>query len=439
MSSLGQGHGASPGAGLRQAAAPPRRPPPAAVNTRTRGSSAPPGATIASRSEPASLAAAGVDTARLAAGAAGGLRSWPSQRSSCPPAGGDPASPRKRSPKQVPSGAGSSPQPSPGNGGAGSRQQPLGTQQGSDPPTQTPTPPPPHRLAPLPTPAHPQDPLEPPGSPTAPLGCDPAEGSPSSAPLTRGPASRRQRAPLHTTSHTTSCPAAGGARRALHPPKGPRGRPSWGLPHAGAWWGRQSRGARHGSRLLQERRNRSRSSACPVPPPHSPRGSGTALAPRTPLASQPRGQPGHSSGQALPAQPGCRGGRFVGCVLQEGAENSYFLPKCQLPAQGSQPRAASSFLHHCCLRGAHQGSRAGTPAAVSPGAGAGHSLCPQRVSGAEPPPRPHRMGPQGPTQELSVGGDGVDSSVPPNSAHPLRHTEPTPGTPGCWQTAPHPP
>ena len=30
---------------------------------------------------------------------------------------------------------------------------------------------------------------------------------------------------------------------------------------------------------------------------------------------------------------GSRRGRFAGCVLQEGAESSYFLPKCQLPAQ----------------------------------------------------------------------------------------------------------
>lgn len=180
-----------------------------------------------------------------------------------------------------------------------------------------------------------------------------------------------------------------------------------------------------------EHRNRSPSleRGCPIPQPHSP-GVGHRSAPRTVPASRPRGQPSHGSRQALPAQPGSQGSRFAGCALQEGAESSYFLPKCQLPAQGSQPQAAGSFLCHCCVHGAHRASGAGTPSALSPtrlaGAGARQSLWPQKVSGAEPR---RRDGTPGTDAGAQRGGrrDGLtcssDSAATPASTQHCLHWE----------------
>lgn len=132
----------------------------------------------------------------------------------------------------------------------------------------------------------------------------------------------------------------------------------------------------------------------PVPWPYSP-GSALLCPLRPPY---PGGQPGHGSGQALPAQPGSRCGRFAGCELQEGAESSYFLPKCQLPAQSGSAglRQLPPLPPAWCGRG-H-------------GAGAPCSLTPQQGTasphGAESPPPvpPHPEGSQGRTRRTEVGG-----------------------------------
>lgn len=132
----------------------------------------------------------------------------------------------------------------------------------------------------------------------------------------------------------------------------------------------------------------------PVPLPYSP-GSALLCPLRPPY---PGGQPGHGSGQALPAQPGSRCGRFAGCELQEGAESSYFLPKCQLPAQSGSAglRQLPPLPPAWCGRG-H-------------GAGAPCSLTPQQGTasphGAESPPPvpPHPEGSQGRTWRTEVGG-----------------------------------
>lgn len=105
-------------------------------------------------------------------------------------------------------------------------------------------------------------------------------------------------------------------------------------------------------------------SGAPGPAPHSPRSA--PAVPRSALASGPRTArlrlwAGTAGTAGLPS------GRFAGCALQEGAESSYFLPKCQVPARDSLPPSAGSLLCQGCLR---------------PGSGAG-TLCPRPLA----PPR----------------------------------------------------
>lgn len=203
----------------------------------------------------------------------------------------------------------------------------------------------------------------------------------------------------------TSRPTAGGHRGLCTHPAGPAtpGPSQPGLPVLGGA-GR----ARHGARLLRHPQPQL-GAGCPVPRPHSPVLRHRS-APPSPPASRPRGR---GSRQVLPAQPGSRGGRFAGSALQEGVESSYFLPKCQLPAQGSQPQAAGSFLCCCCLRGARHGG-AGTPVTLP--TSASHSPCPRWAGGAEPPESPRVAGSQGwdPRDRCrSIKADVMNSLAPP--------------------------
>lgn len=148
--------------------------------------------------------------------------------------------------------------------------------------------------------------------------------------------------------------------------------------------------------------------------------SGPAL-PRCPAP----GRPGRGSGRAQPARPGSRS---AGCALQEGAESSYFLPKCQLPARDSLPPAAGSHRCHSVPG----------PLLTAPRCQSTHSLCPQQVSGTEPPPRGWLGARDGtPGTHAGVwhgGGDGTHSAAPlasltAPSAQPWSRAEPAVSSP----------
>ena len=124
---------------------------------------------------------------------------------------------------------------------------------------------------------------------------------------------------------------------------------------------------------------------------------------------------------------GSRRGRFAGCVLQEGAESSYFLPKCQLPAR---PGSAVLRLLPSTTCTAQPGAQGWQPPPSSPpAAGVGPDLC----VGLGPLGR-H---PLGEALRMDVGGFGLtctprlrtaSGAEPPALACPELPTE----HPLCW-------
>ncbi|XP_064030322.1 basic proline-rich protein-like [Pogoniulus pusillus] len=204
-----------------------------------------------------------------------------------------PVSPTHGSPKRVPSGAGPRPRAALAEGLRFPRQTPPA----------------------LRAPARPGDRLQPRAAPGG-----PARPSPSAAPA-RSPSPSSLPVLPHSRGHSGLRPH----------PQGPAAPDPFHrrLPQARA---RRSPGARRRSQLLRAREPQPQlGTGCRVPRPHSPR-SGTALSHallRCPGAGAARPR----LRTALPVPAGS-GGRSA---LQEGAESSYFLPKCQLLRRAASP------------------------------------------------------------------------------------------------------
>lgn len=276
-------------------------------------------------------------------------------------------SPPQGSPRRVPSGAGPRPRAALAEGLRFPRQTPPA----------------------LPAPARPGDLLQPRAAPGG-----PARPSPSAAPA-RPPSPSSVPMLPHSRGHSGL-----GAR-----PKGPAAPDPFhrGLPQARA---RRSAGARRRSQLRRAREPQPQlGTGRRLPRPHSPP-SGTALSHallRCPGAGAARPR----LRTALPVPAGS-GGRSA---LQEGAESSYFLPKCQLlrrAASPGPPPASSSAAARAW--GWHPSGSApfrfllqelGTASAIE--GLVGLSLSSLYQTG---------MRPQGPMWEFSMGRDGTGSPAP---------------------------
>ena len=268
--------------------------------------------------------------------------------------------PRRAAPSRLLLGQDLAPSRAPGTAVLAADSSRLAHRRAPVPPTQTP--------APLPTPAHPRGPAGVPGHPTAPLSWTSAEGSASSAPLAlaRGPACRRQRASLRTTSR----PAAGGAQRAPHPPDGPcspRAIPAGGSPRTGL--AGASRAPGFGTvPSSSEHRNPSPSSLQGAPSRGCTHpGSGTTLPHALLRCPGPRGSPATAPGRR------CRHSRAPGEAVSQAARYR------------KEQRAAISFQNVSCL------CRAASPGLLAASSTTAACVVPAEGVGLAPPPRsaPH--------------------------------------------------